>query len=108
MSRVVPWFPVVGAVDRCRWSAQSQPGCGTSSPPLVAAAVAIAVGLLITGAFHEDGLGDIADAFGGGWTVERRLEILQRPASRHLRRGRDVLVDPDPRSSRSVRYRVPG
>jgi len=41
----------------------------------------MAVGLLITGAFHEDGLGDVADAFGGGWTVERRLEILKD--SRH-------------------------
>ena len=48
-------------------------------PPLVAAAVAIAVGLLMTGAFHEDGLGDIADAFGGGTTVERRLQILKDP-----------------------------
>jgi adenosylcobinamide-GDP ribazoletransferase len=38
-------------------------------------------GLLITGAFHEDGLGDIADAFGGGYTLERRLEILKD--SRH-------------------------
>jgi adenosylcobinamide-GDP ribazoletransferase len=50
-------------------------------PPVVAGAVAVAIGLLITGAFHEDGLGDIADAFGGGWTVERRLEILKD--SRH-------------------------
>jgi len=49
--------------------------------PLVAGAVAVAVGLLITGAFHEDGLGDVADAFGGGWTIERRLEILKD--SRH-------------------------
>ena len=32
-------------------------------PPVVAAAVAVAVGLLITGAFHEDGLGDVADRF---------------------------------------------
>jgi adenosylcobinamide-GDP ribazoletransferase len=39
------------------------------------------IGLLITGAFHEDGLADVADAFGGGWTVERRLEILKD--SRH-------------------------
>ena len=48
-------------------------------PPFVAAAVAIAIGLLITGAFHEDGLGDVADAFGGGSTVERRLQILKDP-----------------------------
>ena len=50
-------------------------------PASVAAAVAMAFGLLVTGAFHEDGLGDIADAFGGGWTIERRLEILKD--SRH-------------------------
>jgi adenosylcobinamide-GDP ribazoletransferase len=41
----------------------------------------VAIGLLITGAFHEDGLADVADAFGGGWTIERRLEILKD--SRH-------------------------
>ena len=64
-----------------RPSAARRRACGTVVPPLVAGAVAVAVGLLITGAFHEDGLGDIADAFGGGWTVERRLEILKD--SRH-------------------------
>ena len=37
----------------------------------------IAAALLITGAFHHDGLADIADAFGGGWTVEQRFEILK-------------------------------
>ena len=45
------------------------------------ATLAVVLGLLITGAFHEDGLADIADAFGGGWTVEQRLEILKD--SRH-------------------------
>ena len=38
-------------------------------------------GVLITGAFHEDGLADVADAFAGGTTIERRLEILKD--SRH-------------------------
>ena len=37
-------------------------------PPSVAAAVAVIVGRLLTGAFHEDGLADMADAFAGGWT----------------------------------------
>ena len=41
-------------------------------PTAVAAAVAVVVGLLITGAFHEDGLADIADAFGG--RLDRRAE----------------------------------
>jgi adenosylcobinamide-GDP ribazoletransferase len=48
-------------------------------PTAVAAAVAVVVGLLVTGAFHEDGLADVADAFGGGVTRERRFEILKDP-----------------------------
>ncbi len=76
----VAWFPLAGAII-----GTAVGGAAASvwhlTPPLLAGAVAVAVGLLITGAFHEDGLGDIADAFGGGWTVERRLEILKD--SRH-------------------------
>lgn len=33
--------------------------------------------LLVTGAFHEDGLADVADGFGGGWTKQRILEIMK-------------------------------
>ena len=50
-------------------------------PVSVAVTCAIALGLLVTGALHEDGLADIADAFGGGFTRERRFEILKD--SRH-------------------------
>lgn len=45
--------------------------------PTVAALLAVGAGLLITGAFHEDGLADAADGLGGGQTVERRLEIMK-------------------------------
>ncbi len=31
----------------------------------------------ITRGFHLDGLADTADGFGGGWTIERRLEIMK-------------------------------
>lgn len=46
-------------------------------PTLAAAAVAVAAALRLTGALHEDGLADCADAFGGGHTVARRLEIMR-------------------------------
>jgi adenosylcobinamide-GDP ribazoletransferase len=80
MERVVVWFPVAGVIIGAAVGGVAA-GLWHVVPPLVAGAVAIAASLLITGAFHEDGLGDIADAFGGGWTVERRMEILKD--SRH-------------------------
>lgn len=44
---------------------------------LVAAGLAIAALTFATGAFHEDGLADTSDGFGGGATVERRLTIMR-------------------------------
>lgn len=38
---------------------------------------ALAAGVLLTGAFHEDGLADTFDGFGGGWTKEKILEIMK-------------------------------
>ena len=46
-------------------------------PPLPAAAWSVAAAVLFTGGLHEDGLADTADGFGGGGTVERRLEIMR-------------------------------
>ncbi|RIA01164.1 adenosylcobinamide-GDP ribazoletransferase [Cereibacter sphaeroides] len=46
-------------------------------PATVAAALALAVQALATGAMHEDGLADTADGLWGGWTRERRLEIMK-------------------------------
>jgi adenosylcobinamide-GDP ribazoletransferase len=34
-------------------------------PPMVAAALSVGAGVLLTGAFHEDALGDVADSMGG-------------------------------------------
>ena len=45
-------------------------------PAPVAASVTIAVGLYITGCFHEDGLADSADGMGGGWSRSQVLRIM--------------------------------
>ncbi len=44
---------------------------------LAAAAVTVTAMTLATGAFHEDGLADVADAFAGGRDAARRLEIMK-------------------------------
>ena len=49
----------------------------TGSAPLVAAALGTALGVLITGAFHEDGLADVADGLGGSHDRVRSLEIMK-------------------------------
>src|SRR5690349_9302793 len=46
-------------------------------PPLPCAMLALAATVAVTGALHEDGLADVADGFGGGKTVERKLEIMR-------------------------------
>ncbi len=46
-------------------------------PPVLAATLACVLGLMLTGAFHEDALADVADGFGGGFTVERKLTIMK-------------------------------
>lgn len=46
-------------------------------PPALSSALAIIAVIILTGALHEDGLGDIADGFGGGANKEQRLEIMK-------------------------------
>jgi adenosylcobinamide-GDP ribazoletransferase len=49
----------------------------TGSAPLVAAALGTVLGVLITGAFHEDGLADVADGLGGSADRDRALIIMK-------------------------------
>lgn len=46
-------------------------------PPSVAAGLAVASGVLLTGALQEDGLADVCDGLGGGTTRARALAIMQ-------------------------------
>src|SRR5215208_1067890 len=73
---MAPWFPVVGAVVGALVGGVAA-GLQYWLAPFAAATVAVAAGMLVTGAFHEDGLADLADAVAGGSTRERRFEILE-------------------------------
>lgn len=43
----------------------------------IAILFSLIAGILTTGAFHEDGLADVFDGFGGGWTKSKILEIMK-------------------------------
>jgi len=46
-------------------------------PPELAILLSMVTTIFVTGAFHEDGFADFCDAFGGGYTRERILEIMK-------------------------------
>ncbi|MCG7535322.1 adenosylcobinamide-GDP ribazoletransferase [Pseudoalteromonas sp. OOF1S-7] len=46
-------------------------------PEGIAVLLTLGGGLLITGAFHEDGFADVWDGFGGGWSVADKLTIMK-------------------------------
>ena len=75
-ARSARYFPLVGALVGLASGAVLIAAAQVWSGVL-AALLATAAGILITGAFHEDGLADTADGLGGGQTVERRLEIMK-------------------------------
>jgi adenosylcobinamide-GDP ribazoletransferase len=77
LARVVPWFPVIGAVVGLA-VAGVYAAASEVLAPLVAAAVAVGFGVAVTGAFHEDGLADLADSL-GGWSRDDALRIMKDP-----------------------------
>lgn len=45
--------------------------------PTISLLLSFLISFLITGAFHEDGLADVCDGFGGGWTKLKILDIMK-------------------------------
>ncbi|TDL81759.1 adenosylcobinamide-GDP ribazoletransferase, partial [Palleronia sediminis] len=60
---------IAAAAHGVAWAA----GCD----PLIAGLLAVAAAVLATGALHEDGLGDVADGFGGGRDRDAKLAIMR-------------------------------
>ena len=74
------YFPAVGVVIGClvvALSATLMYYLPTAYAPLVAAALGTAWSVWLTGAFHEDGLADVADGLGGSYDRERALIIMK-------------------------------
>jgi adenosylcobinamide-GDP ribazoletransferase len=75
LAQSLRYFPLVGAgvglINIAVWWLASR-----VFPAAVAVGLMLCASLLITGAFHEDGLADACDGLGGGRTRERALEIM--------------------------------
>jgi adenosylcobinamide-GDP ribazoletransferase len=54
-------------------------GAAIIFPEHIAAAALVLAWVLLTRAFHLDGLADCADGLGGGYAQERRLQIMKDP-----------------------------
>jgi adenosylcobinamide-GDP ribazoletransferase len=76
LDRAAKYFPLVGGLVGLI-SGLALMAAHQVWQPLLASLIAVAVGVMATGAFHEDGLADTADGLGGGLTVNRRLEIMR-------------------------------
>ena len=76
MGRAVGWFPLVGvalgaSLYGVNYAAQ------LIFPASVSAALTLFAWVIFTRSFHLDGFMDTCDGLFGGWTPERRLEIMK-------------------------------
>lgn len=74
---VVDYWPFIGWLTGGTMALVYVCATALGFAPMVAALLAIAARLLLTGALHEDGLADFCDGFGGGGTRERTLAIMK-------------------------------
>ena len=76
LARAMRLFPlvglVVGAIGAAAFALAYQ-----ILPAGIAAIIAVAATIAVTGCLHEDGLADVADGFGGGGDKPRKLEIMR-------------------------------
>jgi adenosylcobinamide-GDP ribazoletransferase len=76
LARAIKFFPIVGLAVGSGAVLVQRLLISHLSRSLIALVVLVYL-VLITGCLHEDGLADIADGFGGGWSKEQILLILK-------------------------------
>ncbi|MDP5215793.1 adenosylcobinamide-GDP ribazoletransferase [Ruegeria sp. 2205SS24-7] len=70
-------FPLAGLVVGVLACLTGAIALAVNLPAMLSAALVLIVLVGVTGAMHEDGLADTVDGFWGGFTPERRLEIMK-------------------------------
>jgi adenosylcobinamide-GDP ribazoletransferase len=76
LNQAARYFPLTGLVVGALSAATLIISVQTL-PLSLAIGLSMAASMLITGAFHEDGLTDFTDGLGGGYTREKALEIMK-------------------------------
>jgi adenosylcobinamide-GDP ribazoletransferase len=76
LARCAKYMPLIGAIVGAIAGASIIVAAIFLPEPLPTV-VGLVAAIALTGALHEDGLADTVDAFGGGRTRERRLEIMK-------------------------------
>lgn len=70
-------FPLIGAAIGALGGLVLVVAILLGVPPIIAACLAVATTMIVTGGLHEDGLGDTMDGFGGGGTLAKKLAIMR-------------------------------
>ena len=76
-SRALPRAPYAGALLGLGGGLALLVATRLGAPPQIAAWLVVGFSAIVTGAMHEDGLADVADGFGGGYSREKRLDIMR-------------------------------
>ncbi|KAI8807792.1 vitamin B12 biosynthesis CobS, cobalamin-5-phosphate synthase [Cladochytrium replicatum] len=73
------YYPVIGVIVGLFGSVFFSLALWVWGDPWLAAVAYTMATVYLTGAFHEDGLSDMFDGFGGGWTREAIFRIMRDP-----------------------------
>jgi adenosylcobinamide-GDP ribazoletransferase len=76
ISQASRWFSLIGLLIGAV-AAGLLFGLSTLMGQALATVLTLVLVILLTGAFHEDGLTDLCDGFGGGWEKNRKLAIMK-------------------------------